>query len=70
MMNPASLPHEKLMRATELIGSRVAGITQTQFKSIYSMFKIHISEIVPIIVLENIVLCKQMQKSIIKQTEG
>jgi len=24
MMNPASLPHEKLMRATELIGSRIA----------------------------------------------
>lgn len=24
MMNPASLPHEKLMRATELIGTRVA----------------------------------------------
>ena len=24
MMNPASLPHEKLMRATELIGKRVA----------------------------------------------
>jgi hypothetical protein len=23
MMNPASLPHEKLMQATELIGSRV-----------------------------------------------
>ena len=26
MMNPASLPHEKLMRATELIGSRVAPV--------------------------------------------
>ena len=24
MMNPASLPHEKLMRATKLIGTRVA----------------------------------------------
>ncbi|MGB7556927.1 MAG: hypothetical protein WBM37_00275, partial [Nitrososphaeraceae archaeon] len=24
MMNPASLPHTKLMRATELIGNRVA----------------------------------------------
>jgi hypothetical protein len=24
MMNPASLPHVKLMRATELIGTRVA----------------------------------------------
>ena len=28
MMNPASLPHEKLMRATELIGSRVAPVLQ------------------------------------------
>jgi probable LLM family oxidoreductase len=26
MMNPASLPHEKLMRATELIGSRIAPV--------------------------------------------
>jgi probable LLM family oxidoreductase len=26
MMNPASLPHEKLMRSTELIGSRVAPV--------------------------------------------
>ncbi len=26
MMNPASLPHEKLMQATELIGSRIAPI--------------------------------------------
>jgi alkanesulfonate monooxygenase SsuD/methylene tetrahydromethanopterin reductase-like flavin-dependent oxidoreductase (luciferase family) len=26
MMNPASLPHEKLMQATELIGSRVAPV--------------------------------------------
>ena len=24
MMNPASLPHEKLMRATELLGTKVA----------------------------------------------
>ena len=24
MINPASLPHEKLMRATELIGTRIA----------------------------------------------
>jgi alkanesulfonate monooxygenase SsuD/methylene tetrahydromethanopterin reductase-like flavin-dependent oxidoreductase (luciferase family) len=24
MMNPASLPHEKLMRATKLIGTRIA----------------------------------------------
>jgi hypothetical protein len=24
MMNPASLPHEKLMQATKLIGTRVA----------------------------------------------
>jgi hypothetical protein len=24
MMNPASLPHAKLMRATELIGKRIA----------------------------------------------
>jgi hypothetical protein len=24
MMNPASLPHAKLMRATELIGTRIA----------------------------------------------
>ena len=24
MMNPASLPHEKLMRATELIGTQIA----------------------------------------------
>jgi alkanesulfonate monooxygenase SsuD/methylene tetrahydromethanopterin reductase-like flavin-dependent oxidoreductase (luciferase family) len=26
MMNPASLPHEKLMQATKLIGSRVAPV--------------------------------------------
>jgi len=26
MMNPASLPHEKLVQATELIGSRVAPV--------------------------------------------
>ena len=26
MMNPASLPHSKLMRATELIGTRVAPV--------------------------------------------
>jgi hypothetical protein len=24
MMNPASLPHEKLMQATKLIGTRIA----------------------------------------------
>ena len=30
MMNPASLPHEKLMRATELIGTRVAPALREQ----------------------------------------
>ena len=31
MMNPASLPHEKLMRATELIGKRVAPALREEF---------------------------------------
>lgn len=31
MMNPASLPHEKLMRATKLIGTRVAPALREEF---------------------------------------
>jgi hypothetical protein len=31
MMNPASLPHEKLMRATELIGTRIAPAPREEF---------------------------------------
>ena len=31
MMNPASLPHEKLMRATKLIGTRIAAALRKEF---------------------------------------
>jgi alkanesulfonate monooxygenase SsuD/methylene tetrahydromethanopterin reductase-like flavin-dependent oxidoreductase (luciferase family) len=31
MMNPASLPHEKLMRATKLIGTRIAPTLREEF---------------------------------------
>ena len=31
MMNPASLPQEKLMRATKLIGARVAPALREEF---------------------------------------
>jgi alkanesulfonate monooxygenase SsuD/methylene tetrahydromethanopterin reductase-like flavin-dependent oxidoreductase (luciferase family) len=31
MMNPASLPHEKLMRATKLIGTRIAPALREEF---------------------------------------
>jgi hypothetical protein len=31
MMNPASLPHEKLMKATKLIGTRITPALHKEF---------------------------------------